>query len=112
MSLFVLDTDTLSLYQRGDPNVNQQANSRPRTELAITVINVEEQLTGWYSLLRRAKKPEEVANVYQRLADAVHSLAGLQILSYTVADIQRYEQLRGMKLNVGKMDLRVAAIVL
>jgi tRNA(fMet)-specific endonuclease VapC len=39
-------------------------------------------------------------------------LARLQILTYTEADIQRYEQLRVMKLNVPKMDLPIAAIVL
>jgi hypothetical protein len=32
--------------------------------LAITVISVEEQLSGWYRRLRQAKKPEQLARVY------------------------------------------------
>jgi tRNA(fMet)-specific endonuclease VapC len=64
MTLYVMDTDILSLYQHGHPNINQQANSRPATELAITVISVEEQLSGWYALLRHAKQPHEVVDAY------------------------------------------------
>jgi len=48
MSLFVLDTDVLSLLQRGHPIVVQRCASKPASELAITVISVEEQLSGWY----------------------------------------------------------------
>lgn len=112
MSLHVLDTDTLSLYQRGHPGVSQHVKAHPPVEVAITVISVEEQLSGWYSQLRRAKQPNQLAGVYQRLANAVQSLAGLQILSYTVPAIRRYEQLRTLNLNIGKMDLRIGAIAL
>jgi tRNA(fMet)-specific endonuclease VapC len=36
----------------------------------------------------------------------------MQILSFTEPAIARYEQLKAMKLNVAKMDLRIAAIAL
>ena len=36
----------------------------------------------------------------------------LPILAFTVPAIQRYRQLTKMKLNVGKNDLRIAAIAL
>lgn len=39
-------------------------------------------------------------------------LARWPILPYTEAAIARYDQLRAMKLNVAKMDLRIAAITL
>ena len=81
-------------------------------EIAITVISIEEQLSGWYTALRRVKKRDDVARVYQRFADRVQTLAGLRILSYTVPAIVRYEQLKAMKINIGKMDLRIAAITL
>ena len=58
MSLYVLDTDTLSLYQRGHPAVQQRVDSIGSNHLAITVITVEDQLSGWYSLLRSVKTPE------------------------------------------------------
>jgi len=50
MSLFVLDTDTLTLLQRGNPNVCRRAATHA-TETAITVLTVEEQLSGGYGML-------------------------------------------------------------
>ena len=44
--------------------------TRP-AELAITVLTVEEQLSGWYAWLRRATQPSQLARGYQELADAV-----------------------------------------
>jgi tRNA(fMet)-specific endonuclease VapC len=71
MSLFVLDTDHLTLYYRGDPVVVQSVDARPFTDLAISVITVDEQITGWYTLTRRARQPDEIARAYARLGDAV-----------------------------------------
>ena len=54
MSLFVLDTDLLTLYYRDDPIVVRSVNARPATDLAISALTVDEQLTGWYTLTRQA----------------------------------------------------------
>lgn len=56
MTLYVLDTDILSLFQSGHPTVCQRIGVVPPDEVAVTVISVEEQLSGWYTLLRRAKR--------------------------------------------------------
>ena len=76
------------------------------------MISVEEQLSGWYRRLRQARKPDQLAVVYQRLATTVQLLSGWQILSFTQPAIIRYDQLRAARLNVRKMDLRIAAIAL
>lgn len=46
--LHVLDTDILTLLQDGAPAVVSRVASYPSEDLAITVISVEEQLSGWY----------------------------------------------------------------
>src|SRR5262245_46540042 len=112
MSLFVLDTDTLSLLQGGDAAVRARVAACPVEDLAITVISVEEQLSGWYRRLRRAKQPEELAKVYARLTAAVTSLSRLTILSFSEAAIRRARLLQAAKLRVRKMDLCIAAIAL
>ena len=61
MSLFVLDTDLLALYYRGDPIVVRSVDARPATDLAISALTVDEQLTGWYTLTRQARRTEEIA---------------------------------------------------
>ena len=112
MSLYVLDTDIYSLYRQDDVAVARNLAAHPPNDVAITVITVEEQLSGWYSYLRQATKPDDVAHAYVELTDSVRSLATLPILTFSISDIGRYDQLAKMKLNVRKMDLRIAAIVL
>ena len=43
---FVLDTDTLTLFQEGHPAVCAQFLQQPAGAVGITVLSVEEQLSG------------------------------------------------------------------
>jgi tRNA(fMet)-specific endonuclease VapC len=112
MSLFVLDTDHLTLYYHGDPIVVQRVDARPPTELAITILTVDEQLTGWYTLTRQARRPEEIARAYAHLGEAVMRLGHWRILPYTESAIAQVAQLKALRLNVRLMDLRIAAVAL
>jgi tRNA(fMet)-specific endonuclease VapC len=102
----------LTLFRMGHRAVVGQVAAHPPLELAATVISVEEQLTGWYSQIRSNKPPADLARAYGRLAEAVRFYCGMQILDYTEAAILRYNALRVANLNVGGMDLRIAAIAL
>jgi tRNA(fMet)-specific endonuclease VapC len=42
MSLYMLDTDTLTLYEHHHPIVCQHIVNHPPQELALTIITVEE----------------------------------------------------------------------
>ncbi len=79
MNLYVLDTDTLTLFQEGHPMVRERAGVVPTAEITITVLSVEEQLSGWYTQLRQAKKPDRLAWADRRLAQNVRFLSRLQI---------------------------------
>jgi len=112
MSLFVLDTDIISLYQHDHPAVSVAVQKHPLAELAITVLTGEERLSGWYNELRKAKKPAALAAVYYRMAQTVQFLGHMPILTFSEAAIDRYENLKRLKLKIKKTDLRIAAIVL
>src|SRR5437868_14167282 len=112
MTPYVLDTDTLTLYQESHPRVVDHVSEQPPADIAITVLSVEEQLSGWYTRLRRAKDVDELAAVYQRMTATAASLGRFQILSFTKPAILRFEQLNALKLGVSKMDLRIAAVTL
>lgn len=112
MNLYVLDTDTLTLLEDGHPVAGRRFLEHPLGEVAIAVLSVEEQLSGWYTQVRKAKRPERLAWAYRRLAETVSFLAHLRILTYNEAAMQRYEQLRKRKIKIGRMDLRIAAVVL
>jgi tRNA(fMet)-specific endonuclease VapC len=112
MTLYLLDTDTLQLLQDQLPMVVARVSSVSPTELAISVVTVEEQLSGWYTQLRQAKDHERLSWAYRRLAVTVRSLAKVQIVDFDEPAIRRCEQLKKLKLKVRKMDLRIAASVL
>ena len=109
---YVFDTDMLTLYEEGHPRVVGRVAAHPPQELATTVISVEEQLSGWFTMLRQVKSREALARVYRRFAETVAFLGRRPILSFTEEVMARFETLRGLKLNIGSMDLRIAAIVL
>jgi tRNA(fMet)-specific endonuclease VapC len=97
MSLYVLDTDILTLYAEGDAAVARRVSEHPPDQVAITVLTVEEQLSGWYTQVRKAKNPERLAQAYYELARSVRFLGRLPILLYTEEAIRRYNELRKQK---------------
>lgn len=110
--LYVFDTDLLTLYEAGHPEVSRRVATHPAEQLATTVITVEEQLSGWFTLLRRGGGHEKMARVYRRLAETVNFLGQIRIIPFTESAMNRFESLKGTRLNIGNMDLRIAAIAL
>ena len=112
MSLWVLDTDTLSLWLRGNEAIAAQVARTPPQQLAVTIITVEEILRGWYTQIRRARQDEQLARAYEALQQTVEFVRGIQILAFDLSAIRRYQQLRTRHRHAGTNDLRIAAIVL
>ncbi len=112
MSLFILDTDTFSDYQRLHPLVMQNILSHLTHRLAISIITVEEQTCGWQTFLNRAKTDVQKSIAYEKWANAVEFISGWDVLPFTLDAIYRYENLLRAKLNVRAYDLRIAAIAL
>jgi tRNA(fMet)-specific endonuclease VapC len=112
MTLFILDSDILSLLERGDPVVANHCKAAIGDTLATTVISIEEMLSGWYTLLRKAKRKEQIVTAYDRLATSVEFLAAFSLLRFPAGAVDRIEQFKSMKLGVRGQDMRIAAIVL
>jgi tRNA(fMet)-specific endonuclease VapC len=81
----------MASFEDNHPLVIARVESVPPEDLAISVISVEEQLTGWYTQLRQAKRPERLAWAYRRLGATVRFLSRVQIIDFDKAAIQRYE---------------------
>jgi tRNA(fMet)-specific endonuclease VapC len=80
--------------------------------LAVTIITVEEQLSGWYTARRRTTARQQLARIYDGFVSSIRLLGRLQILSFTEQAIDQYDQIRRLKLRVRANDLRIAAIVI
>ena len=112
MIKYLLDTDTISLLQEKHPNVVRRVTETPREMLAITVITVEEQLSGWYTYLRQARTIRSQASAYEHLAKVASFVGGHNIVTLSESAIVQVKQFGRLKLGVRAMDLRIAAIAL
>jgi len=112
MSLYILDTDHLTLLRKGHPQVMERVAKKEADQIAITIATVDEHLTGWYSQLRKARDAESLTKAYDGLFQVVESLRSLRVMPYTLSAAEKYFELRKGFRRLGKMDLVIAALVL
>jgi len=112
MSLYVLDTDHLSPYRYGHPEVSAHIEATPADQLAVTIITIEEQLRAWYTQVRRARDMDRLARAYQGLFEVAETSKYIRVLPFTSHAVERYLDLRSQLPRLGKMDLSIAAIAL
>jgi tRNA(fMet)-specific endonuclease VapC len=112
MSLSVLDTDVFTLLLRGNENIHRRIAQTSPASLAITIITIEECLTGWYSEIRRARRDEAILQAYASLQETFEILRGLPVLSFNANALNRFHELRRLHRRIAGNDLRIAAITM
>src|SRR5260221_8075574 len=111
--MFLLDTDILSLLERGHPRVLQQVNSHPVADISLSAITLQEQFKGFQKILARARNHQQIAYAYSMLVSRLLPVwSRFQVRSFPEPAILRFEHLRSLRLHVGMMDLRIAAVAL
>ncbi len=112
MTKWVLDTDHVSLLQRGHPVVVSKVGAVNPAEIAVTVITIVEQMYGRLDVINRAKSKQELVTAYALLKETFNLLSQANILNFNEAAFDTYNELLKQKIRVGTQDLRIAAIAL
>lgn len=112
MTLYVLDTDHISLYQKSHPQIVSRVQATGVEELAVTIISAEEQLRGWFDAIRQATSGESLQWAYLGLRQGIEYFNTIRVLDLNQDALGRYLALRTAKIRVGTQDLRIASIVL
>ncbi len=112
MSLYVLDTDHVTLYQRNEPRVVARVTAMSYGDVAVTLITAEEQLRGWLKYIRRASTKDRMVLAYARLRIALDYFCRIRMLDFDDQACASFESLRQQKIRIGTRDLRIAATVL
>jgi tRNA(fMet)-specific endonuclease VapC len=112
MPLYLLDTDHISLYQRGHPGVCARYDSLPKDELAASVVSYEEQLRGRLAVLHQANTPESIAAAYLRLGEMQRFFCSLRLVDFDLNAAHVYTTWRRTYRRLDAMDLRIAATAL
>jgi tRNA(fMet)-specific endonuclease VapC len=111
MTLYVFDTDHLSLYGRNHPGLIERLQKQSII-LTTTAINVEEQVRGRLAQISEAKDGDALANAYRWLSESVKLLSEFEVLQFTVEAQSIYRDLKSQRIQVGTQDLRIASIML
>jgi tRNA(fMet)-specific endonuclease VapC len=112
VSLYIFDTDTMTLFERMHPLVVRNVFYHLADDIRVTSVTVEEQISGWFATLRTARTPQQIETAHIRLGETVRLLSGWDIVPLTAFAVVRYQTLLRQKLNVGGNDLRIASIAI
>jgi tRNA(fMet)-specific endonuclease VapC len=112
MSLWILDTDHISLLQRNHPNVKQRLTSIDPNKIFVTVITFEEQMRGRLNQVKQAKSQESLISAYNALRETIEDYKRLNLLDFDKEAYSCHMNLLCQKIRIGSQDLRIAAIAL
>jgi len=113
MTLYILDTDHISLQQRAHPVIMQRLQAIGNDDsVAVTIITVEEQIRGRLEIIRRYRgSPLQIA-AYEAFQQTVRYFAIWHVLGFTQEAFEQFLALRHQHIRIGSQDLRIAAITL
>jgi tRNA(fMet)-specific endonuclease VapC len=112
MAIHVLDTDHLTLIQRGHPKVMVKYLATPREEIAASIASYEEQVRGRLAQIKQAKSIEKRCETYSFLLGTQKFYCTLRLLELNPEAEKIFEALRKVHRRSDQMDLRIAATVL
>jgi len=112
VSLWILDTDCLTLWQNEHPVVKARVNRVNYREIAIAVISVEEQMRGWLNIIRQSSQSDRLIWAYKGLQDGVVFFKQVNVLEFNQDAYNCYTELLRQRIRIGTQDLRIAAIAI
>ena len=115
MSLWILDTDHISLFLAGNQSVIAGVEQH-YNNVAITVITVQELFNGWNGKLNDPKEANRLSYLYTKLWKTTNFFKHVTILNFDSDAESRYLMLKQNykfldKKRIAK-DLRIASIAL
>lgn len=112
MILYVLDTDHLSLAQRGHQLVTARLIATDPGAVAITIITAEEQLRGRFLQIRKSPTGPACVTAYRQLRETIADLNTLPMLDFDLSAEALDHALRKQRPRLDTQDRRITAIAL
>jgi tRNA(fMet)-specific endonuclease VapC len=114
--VFIFDTDHLGILQRQrSPEYDRLvAKMSPidETDIDITIVSFHEQVNGWTKFVKGARESVKIVTGYQRLEQIIKDFAAAQVLPFSTAAAEIFDDLKSKKVRVATMDLRIASIAI
>jgi tRNA(fMet)-specific endonuclease VapC len=115
VTLWILDTDHLSLLERGNLQIQRRLQQVQADLVAITIVTAEETIKGRLAAINNlsgVEKVDRLASAYKVFYTTLEDLKSLPVLPFSDNARDRYREFLQQKIRVGSHDLRIAAISL
>lgn len=108
--MYVLDTDIVSYYQRGQIQLKGRVEALPFHQRCISVVTKMELLGGRFQSFRTALTPEDLVRAQQRLDETEAFLSWFRVLPLDESIAQVFSDLLRRKLGkLKRNDLLIAS---
>ena len=113
--MLVLDTDHMSVLEWADGPIAEQLRQRLNASAepqATTIVTYEEQSRGWLAYIARAKSRTDRLDAYRRLSLhlQMYRRPSVTVLDFDEFAESEFHRLLKTGVNIGTLDLRIAAI--
>lgn len=112
MILYILDTDHISLAQRGHPQIMTRIAAALPEQLALSIVTVQEQMRGRLAQVQHASDTATLIRAYRLLHEAITFHRTISIVDFDPQAATIFDRLRRRRIRIGTLDLRIAAIAL
>jgi tRNA(fMet)-specific endonuclease VapC len=113
---YLLDTDHLSILQRQSgkdySNLATHMAHYPPSDFAVSIVTFHEQMLGCHAYINRDLTLNNVVRGYEMMVRLVSDFKVLPLVSFDVGAAKTFEQLKSQRIQLAKMDARIAAIAL
>jgi len=112
---YLLDTDHISLvHRKGDEGrlIETRLANMPADSVFVSIVSYEEQTRGWFAELARRRSFAQQEATYTELAHLLDLYCASPILHLDLESVSEFHRLWLLRLRVGTMDLKIAAIAI
>src|SRR5437764_902807 len=107
---FLFDTDHLTMLERGHPPLLQKVALQPPGAIGISAVTVEEALRGRLGYIARPLTAVARERGYSLLLGTVRLVNQFPLVSYDQNCETVFQQMRGQRVQIGTLDLRIASV--
>lgn len=112
--MLILDTDHFSDFLWGGAAASRLRHRLDASPLSasISIVTVEEQNRGWLATIAKARDRSARIAAYYRYQVLTDALKDWEVVAWSSDAEDRLGQVAALKLRIGTLDLRIAAISL
>jgi tRNA(fMet)-specific endonuclease VapC len=115
--MILIDTDHATFLKYPESERGRRFIERlerlPKSEVVtVAIVTVEERMRGWLAVIAKEKTALRQVAGYRELVRLLEFYQEFEVVPFDEAAARQFDDLRGQRLRLGAMDLKIAATAL